>query len=208
MQTQEAALGGTAVPGNPANLSGTTPRPYNTTYFRRAFTVADRTAFASLTLNIMVDDGAVVYLNGQELRRVNMPATGTIGYNTAASGTPASESAFVNYPNLPLTNLVNGSNLLAVEVHQSPVSSTTQLTSSSDMRLDLDLLGVYSAPQAPPTAATALSNGRLLLFWQEGGLILQCNPNLDANWLDMPSARPPFAIPTQDQRNFFRLRRP
>ena len=38
----------------------------------------------SLDINFLLDDGAVVYLNGVELFRQNMPG-GTIGYLTTAS---------------------------------------------------------------------------------------------------------------------------
>ena len=50
-----------------------------TTYFRRAFSVTNAAAFNALTLRLMRDDGAVVYLNGVEVWRTNMP-TGTIGF--------------------------------------------------------------------------------------------------------------------------------
>jgi hypothetical protein len=207
LQTQEAALGGTAVPGNPANLNGTAPRPYNTVYFRKTFTVADRTAFSSLAINCMVDDGVVLHLNGNFLTSFNMPA-GTIGYNTAASGTPANEDTFNPLANLSITNLVNGVNVLGVEVHQSPISATTLLTSSSDMRLDLDLLGVLPSPTLAPASNTTVMGGKLQLFWQDPALLLQCSQNLNSDWVNLPAARSPYAISPQESRMFFRLFKP
>src|SRR5438046_225330 len=56
---------------------------YITTYFRRAFTVATPALFTGLTLTLQRDDGAVVYLNGTEVFRSNMPA-GTISSSTLA----------------------------------------------------------------------------------------------------------------------------
>jgi hypothetical protein len=207
LQTQEAALGGTAIPGNPANLNGTNPRPYNTVYFRKTFTVADRTAFSSLTINCMVDDGVVLHLNGNLLTSFNMP-TGTIGYNTAASGTPANEDTFNLLANLPITNLVNGTNVLAVEVHQSPITGTPVLTTSSDMRLDLDLLGVLPAPAVTPASTTTVMGAQLQLLWQDPVLILQCSPSLNNDWVNLPAARSPFAIVPHESRMFFRLLKP
>ncbi len=207
LQTQEAALGGTAVPGNSANLNGTTPRPYNTVYFRKTFNVTDRTAFSSLTINCMVDDGVVLHLNGNLLTSFNMP-TGTIGYNTAASGTPANEDTFNPLTNLPITNLVNGVNVLAVEVHQSPITGTPLLTTSSDMRLDLDLLGVLPAPTTAPASTTTVMGGHLQLLWQDPALILQCSPSLSNDWVNLPAARSPFAISPNESRMFFRLLKP
>src|SRR3954463_4700883 len=46
---------------------------YRTTYFRRQFTVDTSQLNAPVTLNLKRDDGAVVYLNGNEIVRSNMP---------------------------------------------------------------------------------------------------------------------------------------
>ncbi len=57
-----------------------------TFYFRRNLTATSTLVSATKlwTLTVMVNDGAVVYINGKELRRENMP-TGTIGYRTLAA---------------------------------------------------------------------------------------------------------------------------
>ena len=70
---------------------------YITTYFRRTFVVANASLFQSIDLRVIRDDGAVVYLDGQEIVRSNMP-TGTITPSTLASA--AAGSAF-----LPLRGL-------------------------------------------------------------------------------------------------------
>ncbi|HZI64997.1 MAG TPA: metallophosphoesterase family protein, partial [Thermoanaerobaculia bacterium] len=111
---------------------------YVTTYFRRAFTVANPSVFAAFNLRLLRDDGAVVYLNGAEVFRSNMPA-GTIGYTTPASsalGAPA-ESTFVT-ASVPASSLVAGTNVLAVEVHQANGTS-------SDLSFDLELSGSTGA---------------------------------------------------------------
>lgn len=46
---------------------------YITTYFRHRFTVNDPAAFHRLKMSLLVDDGCVVYLNGVEVARRNMP---------------------------------------------------------------------------------------------------------------------------------------
>src|SRR5215207_6162856 len=95
-----------------------------TTYFRRAFSVTNAAAFNALTLRLMRDDGAVVYLNGVEVWRSNMPA-GTVGFLTTASVAiaGADESTFVQMTLSP-SLLVNGTNALAVELHQSGGTSS------------------------------------------------------------------------------------
>lgn len=97
-----------------------------TAWFRAAFDVVDPAA--ELVLGLRRDDGAVVYLNGVEIRRDNLPA-GPIDASTRAltSMSGSDETAFVESA-LPPELLVAGSNLLAVEVHQvDPTSSDLTL---------------------------------------------------------------------------------
>lgn len=97
---------------------------YPAYYFRRTFTVAKPTAVTELVIDLVRDDGAVVYLNGVELLRDNLPA-GPVEYSTTASAAVGGtdESAFFNFVRPP-TRLVAGANVLAVEVHQSGGGST------------------------------------------------------------------------------------
>jgi len=54
---------------------GTSPTNRRITYyFRRQFTVTSPAAFSSLNLRYVRDDGAVIYLNGTEVVRSNLPA--------------------------------------------------------------------------------------------------------------------------------------
>ena len=102
-----------------------------TVYFRRQFTVANASAITSLVLRLVRDDGAVVYLNGVEVARSNMPA-GTITYQTrAASNVDTNENQF-QVINLQPGQLMTGTNTIAVEVHQ-------ERPSSSDLSFDLAL---------------------------------------------------------------------
>ena len=111
-----------------------------TYYFRKTFTVADPSVFDGLTLNLRRDDGAVVYLNGTELARSNMPS-GAIDYLTLAS-TPIAggdESALNTFE---LDNTLQaGENVLAVEIHQIGGNS-------SDISFDLSLTGDIILPPA------------------------------------------------------------
>lgn len=112
-----------------------------TTYFRRHFTVASPAAYAGLTLSLQRDDGAVVYLNGTEVHRSNMPA-GAVSASTLASTAVggADESAFFA-ASLSPGALVSGDNVIAVEIHQSAASS-------SDLSFDLELRAQASAGAA------------------------------------------------------------
>lgn len=111
---------------------------YITTYFRRAFTVDNPAAWTRLRLRVLRDDGAVVYLNGFEVARPNMPG-GTITYQTRAVAAvgDSDEDRFFDFT-LPPSVLLVGNNVLAVEVHQ-------QSPTSSDVSFDLELLATNAA---------------------------------------------------------------
>jgi hypothetical protein len=93
-------------------------------YFRQAFVLPNAAAVTELVFELVRDDGAVVYLNGQELLRDNLPA-GAITHSTLALTAVggADESQFFSFV-VPPTHLVTGTNLLAVEVHQANANST------------------------------------------------------------------------------------
>lgn len=103
---------------------------YPTSYFRHTFNVADPTLYTGLTLSLLVDDGAAIYLNGEELLRDNLPE-GILTSSTYALGSTSSETDYTSY-NLPPSALVAGKNVIAVEVHQHDPDS-------SDLSFDLSL---------------------------------------------------------------------
>jgi hypothetical protein len=105
------------------SYGGNTANRHPTTYFRRSF-VNGGALLGNLSLGLLRDDGAVVYLNGQEVLRDNMPA-GTIEYQTLASSTVggAAESTFYPFALSP-SALVTGTNVMAVEIHQRALDSS------------------------------------------------------------------------------------
>src|SRR6185503_1685591 len=89
---------------------------YITTYFRHGFNLPDPSIYAVLLLAVRRDDGVVVYLNGQEVFRSNLP-NGTIATNTLA--TSASDDG--DTPQRITVNpalLEAGANVIAAEIHQ------------------------------------------------------------------------------------------
>ncbi|MGB2820746.1 MAG: hypothetical protein WBF17_07185, partial [Phycisphaerae bacterium] len=111
---------------------------YITYYFRHTFQVQDAADFTDLFLSAQRDDGIVVYLNGDEIWRDNMP-TGPINYETVALSSVGGgdETAWFQPPPdppIPVGLLVEGDNVLAVEIHQQGPSST-------DIGFDLELIG-------------------------------------------------------------------
>ncbi len=100
-----------------------------TNYFRKTVTLADLANYANFTLEVFRDDAAAVYVNGTQIYRdTNLPAG-------AAFDTPATATANGTISvTVPTSAFVNGSNTIAVEVHQE--SGT-----SSDVFFDLALYG-------------------------------------------------------------------
>jgi hypothetical protein len=119
---------------------------FATTYFRKTFTVADTVGLTNLSGNILVDDGAVLYLNGIEMIRTNMPG-GTISYSTVALN-GAVEGSYTQFT-IPKGLIKPGSNVLAVEVHQNNAGS-------SDLSFNLELSTVRLGEETIETSATPL----------------------------------------------------
>jgi secreted PhoX family phosphatase len=100
-----------------------------TAYFAKDFTVDLSTLSDTMELGIMRDDGIIVYLNGEEVVRDNMPA-GAVTFNTFSSTTidGAAESVY-NLFTIPKSKFVNGVNRLSIELHNRSATS-------SDLRID------------------------------------------------------------------------
>jgi hypothetical protein len=103
-----------------------------TAYFRTRFDWTNDAAGVVLAASTQLGDGGVFYLNGQEVRRIRMPA-GQIDFNTPATNGPAgSIFSDVEIFGIPPGALVNGENVLAVEVHD-------RIQNNADLWFDLGL---------------------------------------------------------------------
>ena len=107
-------------------FGGDANNKFITTYFRKTFAIADTTGLTTINASILIDDGAVVYLNGTEVYRNNMPDGVITNSTLALAGSP--ENVFLNFT-INKNLLVPGTNVLAVEVHQV-------LNTSSDISFD------------------------------------------------------------------------
>ncbi|MDB6033637.1 MAG: hypothetical protein JWM16_3975, partial [Verrucomicrobiales bacterium] len=103
-------------------LFNTNNERITTYYFRTHFLLTNNPFTVSLIFTNLVDDGMVLYLNGVEWQRVNMPpAPAPITYLTTT--TAAIEAAY-NTITMPGDLLQKGDNLLAVEVHNVNATSS------------------------------------------------------------------------------------
>lgn len=85
-------------------------------YARKDVTLTKEQAQQYLKLTTYADDGTVVYVNGKEVARKNMPQ-GRISANTPATQRPESQNAQLFSVDVPAEYLREGRNAIAVEVH-------------------------------------------------------------------------------------------
>ena len=103
-----------------------------TTYFRRHFSVDKSVDIKSVKLQLRREDAAAVYINGKRVVNSNLPVE-DVGYKTKALQTMSSLSGtnFLVF-DIDADDLLDGDNIIAVEVHQNSASS-------SDLAFDLQL---------------------------------------------------------------------
>ncbi|MSU35621.1 MAG: PKD domain-containing protein [Pedosphaera sp.] len=187
---------------------GTAANKFLSYYFRRSFVVDDPSSFLSVNLGIIRDDGAVVYLNGKEVFRSNMPS-GPVSSSTRASSTVGGTDELTYYEtDLDPAMFHPGTNLIAVEVHQSEPDS-------SDLSFNLQLTGLHPLPTvALPTLSAQVVDGVLRIHWlASDGYALEASDSLGAgaSW-GLIATQPEtldgenfVMLPLDQQSSYFRL---
>src|SRR4030095_8647464 len=85
---------------------------YVTTYFRKTISIGNPLAFSSFAGNVRRDDGVIIYVNGNEVYRKNMPA-GTITYTTLASTNATDDGNTAQNFTISSSSFVSGNNVIA-----------------------------------------------------------------------------------------------
>jgi hypothetical protein len=144
----------TTISGGPPDLRHTT------TYFRKTFEVTDPGFVHSLYLRIRRNDGAVVYLNGAEIYRSNLPQL-EVTPKTPAVRDVAGLEGKAFYPIKVDSDLLQeGSNTIAAEIHLASPSS-------QDLAFDLELYAnPTDAGSVPNIAFASPANGALFQVGQ------------------------------------------
>lgn len=141
---------------------------YKASYFRNtvSFTAAElSTTFTAIQLDILRNDGIVVYINGVERVRNNMP-TGSISYGTYASYniTPGGQESLL--VDLSTSFFTAGVNTIAVEVH---LSAESNVDMSFDMAVKgINNAGTFNSSTADLNLATCSSILFAGLYWGAG----------------------------------------
>ncbi|MCQ2253135.1 MAG: CotH kinase family protein [Bacteroidales bacterium] len=102
-------------------------------YFRKKFSIDTRSQnILNATINLKIDDGAIVYINGTEVGRILMKE-GNADFGTNASSYYGDVASLpVNTIIVPAHLLNNGDNMLVVELHQCS-------NVSSDIHIDAEI---------------------------------------------------------------------
>jgi hypothetical protein len=170
-----------------------------TFYFRKAFTLPGNATNALLRLRTVLDDGAVFYVNGAELFRWGMPF-GTVAFDTTAGRTVDNavyEGPFVRAP----TNLVPGTNVLAVEAHQVN-------TNSSDIVFGAAVEALLLPSQAlPPPRLNATFDGSELRLEWDPPASLEVADDPSGPWSPATDPSNPIWVSATNTAGFFRLKR-
>lgn len=137
--------------------------PLRCYYFRTSVLLSNTPAITSLVFSNLIDDGAVFYLNGVEVKRVGM-GDGPVTYTTLASREVGDATAFdvFSLSGPVLARLREGDNVIAAEVHQATAAS-------SDVVFGCSLTTVVD-PESPtfvwlvsPTTASSIVLGSTCL---------------------------------------------
>lgn len=151
---------------NEPNVNAPSQTNRETYYLRRDINITNPAQYSTITLTAKYDDGAVVYVNGVEVARMNMP-TGTLVYGTNPGGNRNyTDGDFVI--NIPSSSFTNGNNQVAVALYQG-TSNTVDLY--FDMKLDGNTVNATfnssSADLVMPSGTNTVKFARL--YW--GGRI-------------------------------------
>jgi uncharacterized repeat protein (TIGR01451 family) len=140
-----------------------TGNKYWTYYFRKSVNIPSLAGIDQFTFRYKRDDGIVVYVNGVEVFRENMP-TGAIANNTPASTDISNENAVVSFTLAGIGPFVAGNNVIAVEMHQrSQASSDLSFDMSLEMGTSNSTFSSSSADlNLPSTCSEVLFAG---LYW-------------------------------------------
>jgi len=146
------------------NSSQSTTIPNNgiTSYFVKTVNVTTPALYGSFTINFKYDDAIVVYVNGVEVTRANLPS-GTISYNTTASSNKNTTGSVT----IPASMINAGSNVIAAELHQRTSGNVDALF---DLSMTGNGLATYNSSSADlilPAGSNTIRFARL--YW--GGRI-------------------------------------
>lgn len=140
-------------------------------YFRKSFEIGEAADVFTMEARVLRDDGVIIYLNGHEVGRSNIPEGVVMGFDdlTGTDG-PRGEEESTYFPvTLDPSFLVDGTNVIAATLHQ-------QTAGSSDLGFDLELVGTVDPGDAPTIAIS------------QSGVVRARSRNEDGEWSGLNEA--------------------
>jgi hypothetical protein len=193
---------GTEMPHNTS-----TTYPYITYYLRTHFNYSSNSPVDFYNVSALIDDGAVFYLNGHEIKRIRMPEAPTpIDNATRATTTPCAGDATCSddftISGAAMAFLQEGDNVLAAEVHNYNGTSHDIVFAASLTA------GVPPVVQTAPTIQTHIAGNQLVIDWTGSGFVLQEADSLGASWQDVQPqvTSGPYSVDLNGGSKYFRLR--
>ncbi len=166
-------------------------------YFRKKINIPDPNIYSNFNIRIQRDDAAVVWINNRPTASL-VSADGTFNgpYTYAQTGVPnSSNTANVLGPiAIPSSHFVAGDNIIAIELHQSSLTS-------SDILINFEL-----TPADPLKLNFVKSGGNPVLWWNTASDLLEYSTDL-INWFPAPVTGSPVTITPSGPKEFFRLKR-
>jgi hypothetical protein len=141
-------LGATPIgydPGIPMNTYLNDMRfKYTTVFLRKSFAVTNAAQIGSLSMEVLYDDGFKVWINGQAVLNVNMPAGEVPVTGSASEALENGNYVLFNLPS-PQNYLSSGTNIIAIQAANASVGN------SSDFYLDVRLNAILNPPSPNPS---------------------------------------------------------
>jgi hypothetical protein len=181
-----------------------------TTWFRHAFVVSNLSQINYLVCRLRRDDGAVVYLNSQELYRENLPLGAVTSTTTGLVNVTSTEERTFFSRSVSPDGLVLGTNTLAIEVHQFA-------TNNADLSMDFELVALSASALAfRPALAVERVGGDARVSWRAAysGWTLYQKLSLDPSAAEVRFAPPvsnllhTISLPATNPAAFLFLRKP
>jgi hypothetical protein len=191
--------------------------------FRRTLVLSNNTPRGgSLKLRHIIDDGMLLYLNGEIIfRTANMTGVSSINEGTRAPGAVVADAVCLTN-DVPVNNLLPGTNWLAAAVCQH---ATAQGDIVFGLEVDLITTRTNTAPTPPPPPRLTITRqgNRMVISWPTNstGYSLQYSTNIagtgprpdrnwwtnQANWVQAPNQSNPYTntIPAVGARRFYKL---
>lgn len=185
-------------------------------YYRNRFTLGIGTNLKNISditavMSYVIDDGAIFYINGKEVKRVNMPTSGVVTYTTLANSSAGAATCITNQSVDVDGIVVNGNNVFAIEVHQ-----VGRPDPDRDVYFDASLNISWLRTPTPPTETNAfkiskvfdMTNKTVQVFSTNKmhNLAIDVADSIEGPWLQAQPASTNMTFQMTDKVQYFRLR--